>query len=451
MKPKGLKRILAVTLASLILLCGAFIASVAFTGAMQISRASANRLPGDMDGDGKLTAADARIVLRIAVHLESVDDYMDIEPQEPDGRSIDVAFRVTDNGYFIAGESVAAISVTANADMENAKLTVTDAADDTVWQKELGTLKKGDPVQVEWDGSADNGAPAPSGAYTVNVVSGAANGKAEGLFFTNRNYYSGGNGSDAHPFLIGSKEDFENVSRFPRGHFRQISDIDYNYTAAKTAFTADGQFMGVYNGGGFTIKNILSDGPLFNYIGAAGAIYDLTVTDSSFSGRCALVNVNNGTVKNCSVTANVAHTDDVSFNCGVFCAENNGLILNCAAAGVASGARSSGWPEINVGGFAGKNSGRILSCTADVKVSSSIGPNGWAVSGGIAGYNENTGFIQNCEAKGALSVQKTSPDGYAEHFCGGIAAYNYGQVISCIYTGETDVNLVGEGPGAVIS
>ncbi len=450
MKRKGLKKILAATLASLILLCGVYVASAAFTGAMLFSRASVNRLPGDMDGDGKLTAADARIVLRIAVQLESVDDYLDIQPQSPDDGSIDVTFSVTDNGYFIAGESVAAIRITAHADTENAKLTVTDAAGDTVWQKDLGALRKGEPVQVEWDGSAANGKPAPSGEYAVNVVSGAAEGKAEGLFFTNRNYYSGGNGSEAHPFLIGTKGDFENVSRFPRAYFRQTNDIDYNYAAAKTMFAADGQFMGVYNGGGFTIKNVLSDGPLFNYVGKDGAIYDLTLTDSSFSGKCALVNVNNGTIKNCSVTANVVHADGESFNCGVFCAENNGLILNCTAAGVASGARSSGWPEINVGGVAGKNSGKILSCTADVTVSSSIGPNGWAVSGGIAGYNANTGFIQNCEAKGALSEQKTTGDGYADHFCGGIAAYNYGQVISCIYTGETDVNLVGEGLGAVI-
>ena len=39
--------------------------------------ANAVRLPGDMDRDGQITSADARIVLRIAVKLEDVRDYMD--------------------------------------------------------------------------------------------------------------------------------------------------------------------------------------------------------------------------------------------------------------------------------------------------------------------------------------------------------------------------------------
>ena len=42
--------------------------------------AADGRLPGDMDRDGKITAADARIVLRIAVGLEDVADYMDETP-----------------------------------------------------------------------------------------------------------------------------------------------------------------------------------------------------------------------------------------------------------------------------------------------------------------------------------------------------------------------------------
>ena len=38
-------------------------------------------LPGDMDGDGQITPADARIVLRIAVGLEKIEDYMDAAPE----------------------------------------------------------------------------------------------------------------------------------------------------------------------------------------------------------------------------------------------------------------------------------------------------------------------------------------------------------------------------------
>ena len=36
-------------------------------------------LPGDMNRDGKVTSSDARIVLRIAAKLDSVDNYVDAD------------------------------------------------------------------------------------------------------------------------------------------------------------------------------------------------------------------------------------------------------------------------------------------------------------------------------------------------------------------------------------
>lgn len=58
--------------------------------------AAHGRLPGDMDRDGKITAADARIVLRIAVGLDSVENYMD----ETSAQSGEIAM-VTDIGQLM--------------------------------------------------------------------------------------------------------------------------------------------------------------------------------------------------------------------------------------------------------------------------------------------------------------------------------------------------------------
>ena len=46
--------------------------------------ASMTALPGDMDGDGVITPADARIVLRISVGLEKIEDYMTDKPSGND-------------------------------------------------------------------------------------------------------------------------------------------------------------------------------------------------------------------------------------------------------------------------------------------------------------------------------------------------------------------------------
>ncbi len=46
--------------------------------------ANTRRLPGDMDRDGEITPADARTVLRIAVKLDSVENYMDDDSQTPE-------------------------------------------------------------------------------------------------------------------------------------------------------------------------------------------------------------------------------------------------------------------------------------------------------------------------------------------------------------------------------
>ena len=54
------KRAVSLLLALLLLtLCGS-------------AAAAAGRLPGDMDRDGKITAADARLILRAAVDLENL-------------------------------------------------------------------------------------------------------------------------------------------------------------------------------------------------------------------------------------------------------------------------------------------------------------------------------------------------------------------------------------------
>ncbi len=74
-----------------------FLTAVLFAAGLILPVSAAGWLPGDMDRDGKITAADARIVLRIAVGLESVEAYMD--PEE-DRSGVEIAV-VTDVGVLM--------------------------------------------------------------------------------------------------------------------------------------------------------------------------------------------------------------------------------------------------------------------------------------------------------------------------------------------------------------
>lgn len=416
----------------------------------------AARLPGDMNNDGKITAADARIVLRISAKLDSIENYMDEpsvtpEPGIPVEVNFEIDYSITDDGYFVGGESTATISVTPDADLVSAELKIVDVTGDTVYSAKLDNMKKGQSVPVEWDGKTNSGAYANSGDYSVIITAGENEETVEGLNFTAKNYFSAGNGSEAHPFLVASKEDFENIVRFPKAYFKQTKDIDYNYSETKSMFTNDVMFNGTYDGNGKAFSNILTNNPLFNYVGENGTVKNVMVKDSSFSCASALVLENYGTISNCNVSANLTQTADIhDQHMGLITKQNSGLIANCSAQGVISGSNGAGDMFMKIGGIAGVCDGKIISCIADVDITAKATSGSvfaWQDLnvGEIAGYLSETGFIQNCEGKG--TVAGSAPRGVA--YLGGIAGYNSGQINNSVYTGESKVNIAGGGNGIV--
>ena len=407
--------------------------------------ASMAALPGDMDKDGLITAADARIVLRIAVGLEKVEDYMGDGPfngEDPAEVNFEITCSISDDGYFVGGESRAVISVTADANLSAANLKIVDAANEEVFAQKISSLKKGTAATVTWDGKVNKTDYAPSGVYTICVSNGKNEAKLEGLTFTAKNYFGDGNGSEAHPFPVASKEDFANVVRYPNAHFKQTKDIDYAYGANPSMFTEDAPFNGTYDGNGKVFKNIVSTNPLFNYVGENGKIKKLRVSDCSFSSRAVLTYKNRGQITSCDFNVLQTYNSSETISAGIICAVNSGLIMNCNVEGVFSVFQDNGRGSAWVGNICDSNEGRIMSCSTNVKLTASVNYGVTACHVGcIVATNQPTGFIQNCEAKGTVNHPSRVP--------GGIASLNYGQIISCIYTGESDVNLVGGGSGIV--
>lgn len=441
------------------ILCTAFLL-LAFCAASALTGAAA--MPGDIDGDGQITPADARIVLRISVGLEKIEDYFPdwqngTDPSTPgaDGPGTDqpapqeipedlefrIAFDITDGGYFVGGASKAAISVTPTADLAAAKLAVVDAAEEAVFTETLKNLKKDQPATVEWDGRSGD-TYALSGDYTVVVSAGEKENKLEGLNFTQKNYFSEGNGSEAHPFTVASKEDFANVVRFPKAHFIQTKDIDYALEANTSMFTADAPFNGVYDGNNKYFYNLLTSNPLFNYVGEEGKIKNINIKESGFTCQAALVQSNSGQINNCNIDVDLAFREYGPFSVGIVCNDNEGQIINCNTSGIVQvyQEKTSSYDNSIAGGIAGQNSGKILSCTSKANISVTAGfGTGTLFGGGIVGENILSGFIQSCEAAGEISANRP----------GGIASINNGQIKNCVYTGASSVNLVNSGSGIV--
>ena len=83
------------------------IIAVAMLLCVSIGATAANtvRLPGDMDRDGKITPEDARIVLRCAVKLDSVENYMD-EPASDPSKPASGTFKIGFIGPLTGGAAI---------------------------------------------------------------------------------------------------------------------------------------------------------------------------------------------------------------------------------------------------------------------------------------------------------------------------------------------------------
>ncbi len=398
------------------------------------------RVIADLDKSGGISAADARLALRIAVGLEDIDEYI-LTPAEINAV---VTCRVTDDAYFIAGKTKLQISITPDGNCGEAQIEIIGGENEKVFSASPKNLKKDEATIVEWDGK--QGADYVStGLYTVRVTVAGKETVFENVPFAKTSPFTGGTGSQKDPFLVASIEQFDRIPDFPKGWFLQTNDFDYAGGSCAQKFTKDAPFEGVYNGNEKTVSNVSSGNPLFNYIGSSGTVKNLRVESSSFTCSSALVNINNGKITDCSVDANVSLTQEYNgdLTVGLIASENRGVINNCAAAGKAAVSNTYGYKNAIVGGICGKNSGKVLSCVANVSVSAASKYSGeYTKAGGVTGINQTGGFVQNCEGKGVIN----SCNKYA-----GIAAINDGQVNNCIYTGDSYVNYVSGGSGILSS
>jgi hypothetical protein len=261
--------------------------------------------------------------------------------------------------------------------------------------------------------------------------------------------YSGGSGTEADPYQIGTAEDIIEMSGIPDDWddcFVMIADVDmsgYTFTTAVIAAdTYDGNsefdgtsFTGVFEGAGYAVLNLTIEtvGEWNEYLGLFGEISgeQARVTNlgleevSIIAGNCTeflgdLCGSNAGAINNCYSTGSSSIGYYYSEYLGGLCGMNAGTISNCFSMSSVSGGAYTWY----LGGLCGRNYGTIVDSYA---TGSASGGNHSQYIGGLCGWNEN-GTINNCSSTGLVT---------GEDFIGGLCGWNKnGTISNCSSTGS---------------
>ncbi|MDF2843840.1 MAG: hypothetical protein K0R00_2266 [Herbinix sp.] len=367
---------------------------------------------------------------------------------------VDLNFKVNED--FILGETKATVSFKLVQPATNVKVFIIDSLGKTIKSYSVGKLKANSKKTLTWDGKASNNTLVEEGYYSVKVIADKTKGVSETLYAKEQVDFAGGNGSKNKPYLVSTKEQLINVGKYNRKYFKQIKDIDFDYTSITPLYSTDLPFNGVYNGGNYKILNLTLTQPNDNYValfasvGAAGKIQNVVVENCMITGKNfvgGLVGLNSGMLIYCEVngtiTANCKIQDeDVSI--GGICGENNGNINSCKSSGNLSANSTEQYSEVRGGGIAGINNGNILNAQSSMDVNCSYTTSyanyNASYAGGIAG--KNTGVLNGCISTGIICSKIR---GYNDTYAGGITGESSGQVINCQFNGaELTAENVGD-------
>lgn len=266
--------------------------------------------------------------------------------------------------------------------------------------------------------------------------------------------YSGGDGSPVNPYQIASVDDFMQLSNTPADWnkaFILTADIDLSsrvFNQAPIAPNSSPGFVGIFDGSGRTISNLVITAPtkdyvgLFGSVGQIGQIKNLGIKNANIQGRSYVGGLagyaNYGQITSCFVAGAVS--GESSSVGGLVGSNNYGIITSCHTTGAIMG-------STGVGGLIGDNlSGyQIYNCYSSSTVS------GMDYIGGLIGRNRaNPAGISYCYATGIVSGNGT---------VGGLIGFNEnGTITSCYSTGSIvggagiDIGgLIGRNMGSILS
>ena len=270
------------------------------------------------------------------------------------------------------------------------------------------------------------------GNITINItklyVSTAINGTSSyncNFTVSVHNLFASGTGTSNDPYLIACYRHLNNIRNLSSdrisGCFKLINNIYCPDSSTGYYWDASWEilpnFFGTFDGNSCQIirSNIV-----------------INKDDSYTDSEQGLFRVNYGTIKNLTLYDSGTFTyyqegfdpNKIIYS-GMFCGSNYGTIENCA---YRSNDNSMCFfvPRAYVGGITGWNAGRIKYCTVQ-----SVNISGFGHKGGIAGYNDSIGTIENCQVYGKIINRYRDAEQEDQYSVGGIVGINHGDLYNC--------------------
>lgn len=254
----------------------------------------------------------------------------------------------------------------------------------------------------------------PANFFTVAgatvVTNSADSGVVTVTFPATKFLFSGGSGTVADPYLIGTASELNKIRDFLDSSFKLTADIDLSGYAEGAGWVPigsdwDNAFEGNFDGNGYTIKNLT-----------------INTTSSDFTGLFgymeSIATINNVILENIDVVSSRGYV-------GGLVGASDGNITN---SGVVTG-RVSGGDGSYTGGLVGDNFSAISDSFYKGNVSGTAD-----IAGGLVGFNEG-GTIRNSFAIGSISGLYT----------GGLVGSNNGLLSYSYFHGSVDGKNVAAG------
>ena len=209
-------------------------------------------------------------------------------------------------------------------------------------------------------------------------------------------------------------------------------------------------FDGDFDGGGYTLSNVVMQHSMFEVLGSSASVHDLTVESITANGLIVSVFSLPSIISGGGLfSAKLLAAPDLAPVGGIV-GRNMGIVDNIKIKGAIKLAGCE-----YLGGIAGYNEGTISNCTigADVPGNFQLSKTSGSVidefyAGGVAGYNAAAGVIENCDVSVNI-VLDGSAIGAARYALGGIAGYNEKIIADNIVSAYIQTTGTGSSPVAV--
>lgn len=136
----------------------------------------------------------------------------------------------------------------------------------------------------------------------------------------------------------------------------------------------------------------------------------------------------NGTFKGLGHMIDNLYINSKNMNSGLFGHTENKSIINHLTVGGCMNVNTDTNKSQYAGAIVGHNRGIIDGCNNEASVNAIEALNGGIISGGIAGFNSNSGIIRKCVNVGTISTKT--------YLVGGICGRNFGLVEHCLNDGD---------------